>query len=244
MTQDGQVEISTSKGAKVLADVLVAADGSSSKLRALLRPNDGLKFAGPTCIYGTTDLSHAPSGRANEFGSVVSGKGPALFVAPVDKKSMVWCLSWHVEEPPTPKKQPMPKVDAEVLLKEAREIGEPPYGKRFADMLDATHYSTVNKFNAMDKQSFAHTAPYIHAAGLEGLNKRVIFLGDANHAVSPFAGNGANLALMDGWDFAESLVVCGSMQEALRRYDALAVGRARQVVRISHLSVMVMHSTG
>jgi 2-polyprenyl-6-methoxyphenol hydroxylase-like FAD-dependent oxidoreductase len=67
-TKDDRIDINTSKGAKVHADVLIAADGSSSRLRALLRPKDGLEFAGPTCIYGTTELSYAPSGKKDELG--------------------------------------------------------------------------------------------------------------------------------------------------------------------------------
>jgi 2-polyprenyl-6-methoxyphenol hydroxylase-like FAD-dependent oxidoreductase len=94
-------------------------------------------------------------------------------------------------------------------------------------------------FNAMDKASFAHTPSDI---GL--LYPNVIFIGDANHAVSPFAGNGANLALCDGWDLAEQLTKASSLEEGLRAYDSLAVARSRRVLRQSHISIRAAHSTG
>lgn len=246
-----RVEVETSKSGPVTCDLLIAADGSSSKLRGILRPSDRLKFAGPTYIHGTTSLKHSPGESKEEFGTVISGLGPALFIAPVDGESMVWVLSWNVESPPPPRKQPMPLSASEELLAKAREMGEKVYGERFVKMLEATDIKSVNKVNAMDKQAFPHTAGYIHNAELAGLEGRVVFLGDANHAVSPFAGNGANLALMDGWDFAESLLVVGGdadgsgcLEKAIKRYDALAVGRAKKVVGISHFSIRVMHSTG
>jgi 2-polyprenyl-6-methoxyphenol hydroxylase-like FAD-dependent oxidoreductase len=243
-SSDGRIEVETSNGEKATGDLLVAADGSSSKIRGILRPNDGLKFAGPTCIYGTTDISHSPNGRGEEFGTIISGKGTALFIAPVDEKSIIWCLSWQVESPHLPQKQPMSLEASEDLMKEARKQGEPVYGQRFVDILNATPPRTLNKFNAMDKPAFPHTGAYITNPELEALNGKVVFLGDANHAVSPFAGNGANLAIMDGWSFAEFLVSSRSLGEAMSKHDKVAVGRAKQVIRMSHFAIRVMHSTG
>ncbi|KAF2278739.1 FAD/NAD(P)-binding domain-containing protein, partial [Westerdykella ornata] len=229
----GSIEVQTSKGT-LTADLLIAADGSSSKVRGLLRPSDGLQFAGPACIIGTAELKHAPAGRADEFGTVISGKGAALFIAPVDKKEMVWCLSWRVGEPVAARRQPLSEEERGELVEEARRIGVPALGERFERILEGTDGKVLSRFSARDKQAFAHEDGY----------GKVVFIGDANHAVSPFAGNGANLALMDGWDLAESMVLSGDLAEALKRYDGLAVGRAKRVVSISHLSIRIMHATG
>ena len=72
----------------------------------------------------------------------------------------------------------------------------------------------------------------------------VIFIGDANHAVSPFSGAGSNLALMDGLDLAEQLCKASSFEEAVKAYDKLAIPRSKQVIRMSHFTISVAHSTG
>lgn len=238
------VQVTTSNGNEQSCDVLLAADGSSSKLRTLLRPADILSFAGPTCICGTTSISaHHPSGHDEEFGTAISGDGPALFIAPVDHENMMWSLSWKVDEPPVPRKQPMSRESSEALLDEAKKKGA-VYGEKFKEMLDETDLKTLARFNAMDKQPFTHSGTYITATGLEALSGKVIFLGDANHAVSPFAGNGANLALMDGWDFAKCLTHAATLEDAIASYDKLAVGRAKRVISMSHFTIRVMHSSG
>ncbi|KAL1592816.1 3'-5' RNA exonuclease complex component [Paraconiothyrium brasiliense] len=245
-TESGErtFQLTTSKGNTTSCTLLVAADGSSSKLRSLLRPDDGLHFAGPTCIYGVTSIQrHHPSKRHDEFGAAISGTGTACFVAPVDREKMLWCLSWIVPEPPVPKQRPLSEEDADALLMEAKEKGS-VFGEKHREMLEDTDVKSLTQFNAMDKQPFVHSGVYITAPGLESLTGRTIFLGDANHAVSPFAGNGANLALMDGWDSAESLAHSDDVEEAIREYDVLAVGRAKQIIRVSHFSIMVMHSKG
>ncbi|KAF2185726.1 FAD/NAD(P)-binding domain-containing protein [Zopfia rhizophila CBS 207.26] len=243
-TGEGATKVELSDGRTQECDILIAADGSNSKIRSILRPNDGLKFAGPVCIAGTSDLSTSPSNKDNEFGMVLSGTGSCLFLAPVDTKSLVWCLSWKVTAPQTSKKQPLTPEEHNKILDEARQKGIPAYGKRFADMIEKTDESTLMKFNAMDKQGFPHTGRYIQADGFQSANGKIVFLGDANHAVSPFAGNGANLALMDGWDFAESLCRSGSLEDAVKKYDRLAVGRAKKVVSISHFNILTAHSKG
>lgn len=238
------IRLMTSSGNAVDCSVLIAADGASSKLRALLRPNDVLRFAGPTCVYGVANIGkHHPSARADEFGCAISGTGSACFFAPVDCEKMLWCLSWLVDRPMTLKKSPLAKEDASTLLEEVRSIGA-PFGVRFESMVNDTDAKSVTQFNAMDKQPFAHAGQYVTGNGLESLCGRIVFLGDANHAVSPFAGNGANLAMMDAWDFAESLIRSRSLEEAIAKYDKLAMSRSKQVIRMSHFNIRVMHSQG
>ncbi|POR32967.1 Zeaxanthin epoxidase, chloroplastic [Tolypocladium paradoxum] len=90
-------------------------------------------------------------------------------------------------------------------------------------------------FPARDKQPFAHGDPTL---------KNVIFVGDSNHAVSPFAGNGANLALKDGWDLASQLCAGASLDEAVAAYDKLALPRAVKTIKTSHGRIGFAHYTG
>lgn len=244
-SSSGTIEAETDKGEKLECDLLIAADGSSSKIRTILRPDDALCFAGPTCITGTVPIvGHHPSDRDDEFGTSISGAGRALFIAPVDHENMIWNLSWPVDKPPLLRRQPMSTQDAQALLDEAKTQGAAMYTEKFSKMLQNTDLKTISSFNAMDKQPFPHAGRYITASDCEGLDGNVLFLGDANHAVSPFAGNGANLALMDGWDLAESLIRSSALEEAVRKFDKLAVGRAKKVIFLSHFTIRVMHSSG
>ncbi|KAF2005726.1 FAD/NAD(P)-binding domain-containing protein [Amniculicola lignicola CBS 123094] len=242
-----QVTIHTTSGvATETADLLIAADGSSSPLRALLRPSDTLTFAGPTAIFGTSPLSSSP-GSPVEYGTVISGQGPALFCAPTDDNRMIWALSWPVSSPPAIRKPPLDQRDMEEILDKAKGVGGEALGKRFLGILMESEREGLRGFNAMDKGGFAHTGGYVEQKEMKGLEGKVLFVGDANHAVSPFAGNGANLAIADGWDLADSLMVRwfkDGLRKAVERYDRLAVGRARMVVKTSRWNIGIMHSGG
>lgn len=49
--------------------------------------------------------------------------------------------------------------------------------------------------------------------------ERVVYLGDAAHAMSPQLGQGCNLALLDAWFFAQALKSATSVPDALFRYS-------------------------
>jgi 2-polyprenyl-6-methoxyphenol hydroxylase-like FAD-dependent oxidoreductase len=232
---NGKLEVTLSDGTKDECDILIAADGASSKLRTRLRPDDTLQFANACCISAASRFPDSPPPNPidKDWGILLSGTGISVFASPIDSHSAVWNLSYLGKEPRAVAKQPMAKREAEKILAEALDRGRglPPL---FKELVDKTDLSSIMVFNAMDKPPFFQDIS----------SRNVIFIGDANHAVSPFAGAGANLALQDGWDFAEQLCKATSLEVAVKEYDNLAIPRAQRVVKMSHFTISVAHSTG
>jgi 2-polyprenyl-6-methoxyphenol hydroxylase-like FAD-dependent oxidoreductase len=233
---NGQVGTQLSNGEMHECNILIAADGSRSKIRSALRPEDNLQFLNTICITGHAKFDGEVPGPADkDWGLVLSGTGTGLFVGPVDEKSVVWNLSYLSPEPRNIMRE-MNEDEIEELIQEASERGK-GFPEPFATYVKATDLSTLAVFNAMDKEPFAHTLS-------GGENGNVIFVGDSNHAVSPFAGNGANMALVDGWELAEQLCRCDSLQAAVAAYDSLSVPRSKRVLRFSHWTIWILHSKG
>lgn len=215
--------------------LLVAADGAHSKVRASFRPEDELKYR--ECVqFG--GLSRFPDGGIpvplnQDWGMIVTGQGAGCFFSPVDKESVVWAISrWEKDGP----RDGYNKDDAaafEALKQDALQLG-----KSMAEPFP----SIVN--NTVQDQSFVtptrDKVPFAHDASL----KNVIFIGDANHCVSSFAGNGANLALKDGWDLAKQLTGADSAEEAVAAYDALSLPRAQKTLKDSHDRMNQSHYSG
>ncbi|GAW23332.1 hypothetical protein ANO14919_128880 [Xylariales sp. No.14919] len=214
-------------------DLLVAADGASSKIRACLRPDDNLQYAGSVQMAGSARFeADLPSPLDANWGGVLTGTGASCFFSRVDQHTLVWALS-ILEPEPRPKYDNSDSQQAREFLRQVREFGR-DIAEPFQTILDATDPSTTLVLNARDKQPFPHdmkTGP-------------VLFVGDANHAVSPFAGNGANLALKDGWDLAEQLCQSTNLNRAAKAYDKRSIPRAVSTLKSSHWRIKVGHATG
>ncbi len=215
-------------------DLLIAADGSHSKVRASLRPDDNLKYAGAVQMGGNGYFPDGlPSPLDENWGLMLSGTGCCCFFSAVDKEHVVWALSIREEEQRQGLSRGLSPEAFAALQKEALEIAK-SFGEPFSTIVEATDPSTAFVFPACDK------VPFYHDKSLTG----VVFIGDSNHAVSPFAGNGANLAMKDGWDLAEKLCQSKGLEQAVVAYDRVSVPRAKSTLKTSHTRIELGHCTG
>jgi len=238
----GGLTVSLSSGTKETCDMLIAADGASSKLRAQLRPSDTLQFQHIVCMGGTAVYppgESPPSPVDRNWGLMpLNEKHSAMFFSPVGPNTALWSLSFRSDTPVEVQKAPVSDGVAMAVLKKAQDHS-PSLPALFHELVNRTDKESIMVFNARDKQAFAHNASTIGAFA-----PHVVFLGDANHAVTPFAGNGANMALCDGWDIAEQLLKSASLEEAVKKYDDIVVPRASKVIRQSHIAIAIGHSQG
>jgi 2-polyprenyl-6-methoxyphenol hydroxylase-like FAD-dependent oxidoreductase len=233
----GRLKVLFERGEAEECDFLVAADGSKSRVRGALKPGDGLVFQEVVGIMGESRFVGKPPGPANkDWGMMLSGTGNGLFVSPVDEHSVVWSISYHAREPRKLSELSIGEPDADELLKEVLERGK-EIAEPFRTYVEATDLETLMVRNFSDKPPFEHGT-----GSLKETN--VVFLGDANHAVTPFAGSGACLALSDGWDMAEQLAKHEKLEDALKAYDQSSIPRAKGVLRFSHFIMKFGHGNG
>lgn len=216
-------------------DLLIAADGTHSKLRESFRPDDVLTYAGAVQFGGVSSFEEGkiPAPVDRFWGMTITGQGAGCFFTPIDKSRVLWAISRWERDAPRDGYKPDDSAAFEVMKQDALDLGKSMV-EPFPTLVEHTVQEQSFIWPARDKQPFGHDA------SLEG----VVFIGDANHHLSSFGGNGGNLALKDGWDLAQQLSTGTSLDSAVAAYDKIALPRAQKSLKESHDRMNQSHYTG
>jgi len=245
---DGKVTAQFEDGSSESADVLVGADGASSRVARQLLPNATRVDTGVVAISGRFPLDE--TARRETPGAVLLG--PTLIMGPPGRfmfasaieyppeavtiydsdQYVMWGFSIRREllEPNCVPEQ----LDAEAArgLVMQQTQGWAPAIRRMVERADAAFMT------AFAVKSATPIAPWA--------TRNVTLLGDALHNMTPFRGKGANTALRDAHALRDALVAVGREQgaliPALASYERDMIQHGFTAVRESLANMQRLHS--
>lgn len=214
---EGGCDLTFANGSAARADIAIGADGAWSKVRPLLTPAKPL-YSG-TCFIEIALASGGPSCRASV---AAIGSGTLMAVAP--GKGII--AHRYADG----------RVRGYVALNKPEEwmksfdFGDPSAGLRQAgDEFDGWSPLLTAFVTESDAEPWLRPI-YALPVGLKwGRIPGVSLVGDAAHLMSPFAGEGANLAMYDGADLAIQLVEQLDTEVALAAYEERLFPRSGEV---------------
>jgi len=207
LTQDsGAVRARFADGREVQADVLIGADGTGSAVRKHLCSRAALRYAGYRVYSGVT-----PAGAEvidlHEFRETW-GRGLRFAVMSLSNDEVFWGAYRN-----GPAREPDDPGARQGELARAFD----GWGDETRRLIRESRGPIVRK----DAVTLTPLSAWSHG--------RVTLLGDAAHAMTPNAGQGACQAIEDAVILARSLAEDADVERALRRYETLRRCRTRRV---------------
>ena len=211
-------------GKEVAADLVVGCDGVHSAIRKQMI-GDARHYLGIASIQGR--CAKAPLGLALEGGPVmVLGNASTLFMLKAEQ-GVGWSLTTRA-----PEKQ----FDGvcQAALKEHAVAATRGWAPKFESVVGGSDPSDLLSLGGFYDKEPLHKAR----------TQRIVLLGDAAHPMSPFRGEGANMAMQDALVLADALVKSGAnLEAALSCYEREMLQRSRKYVLLSRKAAREMHST-
>ena len=225
--RDGRRELQFANGHRAAAEVLVGADGAWSRVRPLLteaRP----QYSGVTFIE--TTLADGPS-RYPETAALV---GTGTLIAPAPGQAVI--AHKHADGSLT---------TYAAVTRSAEWLGsvdlDDPDGGR-AEIATAFEDWAPRLRTLVTESDAAPVVRAIHALPV-GISwprtPGVTLVGDAAHLMSPFAGEGANLALLDGAELARAIIESpDDIEAAITTYERELFTRTEPFAEASASNLM------
>ena len=221
---DGRVRLSD--GATPFADLVVAADGVRSRLRAAAAGEDAPRFTGQVAWRAVVEASALAPGGAPPVAAVWTARAahfvhyPVRAGAAVNLVAVVEARGWEAESWREP-------GDPALLL---RAFGGWP--QPVAALVRAAADGPVWRWALFDRSPATAMA-----------RGRLALLGDAAHPMLPFLAQGAAMAIEDAWALAEAVADVGreGVEPALAAYAARRLPRVRRVQAASSRNARLFH---
>jgi 2-polyprenyl-6-methoxyphenol hydroxylase-like FAD-dependent oxidoreductase len=191
---------------RLTGDVLIAADGIRSTVRALRHPDEGPPpWNGLVLWRGTSYAPAFLTGRS----MIMAGDGVEKFVAYPIREGEPALVNWIAERP-----RDSPPAGARGDW--SRPVDRAEVLRHFGDW-------TFDWLDIPGLIASAHTVyeyPMVDRDPLPTWNDgRVTLVGDAAHAMYPIGSNGASQAIIDARVLAYELATAPTVDDALTRYD-------------------------
>jgi len=213
----GRHEVSFANGTSVSTDLLVGADGTWSRVRPLLSP------ATPQ-YCGITHFELRLPGAAERHPELAALVGPGMLFALADNKAILGHGGEHVQLAAS-LRVPQDWMDSRGVDWSDPEAARAALLEEFADWSDGLR-DLIRHSDDMIVPRQIFGLPIGHSwrrtAG-------VTLVGDAAHVMSPYAGEGANLAMLDATELALALVRHrDDVEAALSEYETAMFPRAAE----------------
>jgi 2-polyprenyl-6-methoxyphenol hydroxylase-like FAD-dependent oxidoreductase len=219
---DGRHELAFADGSRATADLLVGADGTWSKVRPLLS-------AATPQYSGISHIEIRISDAAVRHPELAAMVGPGMIFALSDNKAFLGHGGSRIELGASL------RVPEDWLAASGVDWSDPAAARNallaeFADWsTELTDLVRHCDDTVTPRQIFALPAGHSWRR-----RPGVTLVGDAAHVMSPYAGEGANLALLDGVELALAIVEHpDDIETALTQYETAMFARAQAAAEMS-----------
>lgn len=227
------------------ADLLIGADGIRSAVRNSIIPEEKfpLRYLDCMVILGICELSqlqHLENSLLDSATVFQTANGTErIYMMPFDEKSIMWQLSFPIEEQDAKKLS----ADGKSALKN-EAIKRTPFHSPIPEILHLTDENKITGYPVYDRD-------LLTSAMLKNADS-VTLLGDAAHPMSPFKGQGANQALLDALFLAREIFkkckpssnwkTLGIRESVLKDFEIEMLERTSTKVKDSAAAAEFLHS--